>query len=622
VFATAYVEGKRVAVIEHGHVRLAAVRQRLSELIDKAIEGPSRGLVKALLIGERSGIPDALQTAFNRAGVGHLLAISGLHVGIVAAAAFHGWCWLLAWFSPLLWPAWSRRAAALIAAVPVVFYGLLAGGSVATQRAVIMVMVFLLAVYANREQDPVNTLAAAAMLILALWPPALFSISFQLSFAAVFFILLGIRKNLQASNRNTEKFIAFVRVSVWALIGTLPLVAHYFHLVSWVGVLANLILVPIVGFGIVPAGLFCIVLGLVAPHLAEIGFHYLGFAAAWAIDLVQWFGSWPHAAVYTVTPSLIEILLYYAMVFWLVTFRRQRHANWALALILSVACMDAGYWSWQRFLRDDLRVSYIDVGQGNAALVQLPRGECMLIDGGGFGGSSAFDVGQQVVAPVLWHKKIATVETLVLSHPNSDHLNGLLFIAAHFHVKHVLMTHDPADLKSYERFKEIIGVRGIDAPAFDHLPRFLNRSGVQIRVLHPPRNFLATSALDRPPDLNNHSLVLRLSYGRVSFLFPGDIQRHAEAQMLQAPGAPLKSTVLLAPHHGSRTSSTPAFMQRVDPDVVVISAGAGRRFPHPLVMARYRRRGCRVFETARQGMVSMATDGSLLKIETFRQDTH
>ncbi len=619
VYATAYAQGSRVTVIEHGHALLAALRQRLAALIDKAIDGPSRELVKALLIGDRSGIPAGLQTAFNRAGVGHLLAISGLHVGIVAAAAFSGGCWLLSWFPALLWPAWTRRAAALLSAVPVVFYGLLAGGSVATQRAVIMALVFLLAICANREQDPFNTLAAAAMLMLAWWPPAFFSISFQLSFAAVFFILLGIRKDPPASNRNIRKLIVFVQVSFWALIGTLPLVAHYFHLVSWVGGVANLILVPMVGFGIVPAGLGCIATGLVAPDLAEIGFHFLGHVAAWAIDLVKWFGSWPHAAVYTVTPSLIEIVLYYALLAWLMMFRRQRKANWALAVILAIGCLDAGYWSWQRFFRNDLRVSYIDVGQGSAALVRLPRGECMLIDGGGFGGDSAFDIGQQVVAPFLWHEKIGTVETLVLSHPNSDHLNGLLFIAEHFHVRQMLMTHDPADLKSYDRLREIIAARAIDAPAFDRLPRLWYRSGVQIAVLHPPRDFLASPVLDGKPDLNNRSLVLRMASGRVSFLFPGDIESCTEAQLVHVAGAQLKSTVLLAPHHGSRTSSSPAFMQRVDPDVVVISAGSGRRLPHPSVMTRYRRRGCEVLETARRGMVNMAKDGDHLEIETFRQ---
>jgi ComEC/Rec2-related protein len=241
-------------------------------------------VLKALVIGERSGVSPEVREAFTRSGVSHLLAISGLHIGIVASAAFVLFRWLLGFFPRLLMTGGARKGAALLTLVPVCLYALLAGMSPSTQRALVMAVVFLLAFLFEREHDLMNTLALAALAILAVHPPALFSISFQLSFAAVVAIVAGMPRpppspggtlRPLAPTRPGESRRAaglFVMVSVLATAGTLPLVLHYFNTVSFIGVPANLVAVPVIGYGVVLAGLAGAVAGLVWAAAAEVLF--------------------------------------------------------------------------------------------------------------------------------------------------------------------------------------------------------------------------------------------------------------------------------------------------------------------------------------------------------------
>jgi competence protein ComEC len=275
---------------------------------------------------------------------------------------------------------------------------------------------------------------------------------------------------------------------------------------------------------------------------------------------------------------------------------------------------DVGYWFFQRYWRDDLRVTMIDVGHGNASLLELPNGYNVLIDGGGFSDNRVFDVGASIVAPFLWQKKIRTIDSIVLSHPNSDHLNGLIYIAENFHVKNVWTNHETANTYGYQMFMETIKKNNIQMPAYNKITGVHDINGVHIDVLYPPGDFIEKKEIETWRNLNNNSLVLKISFGATTFLFPGDIKARAEYELISTAGDKLKSTVLLAPHHGSKTSSTKPFLEKVTPEVVVISSRWKSRFglPHPLVLKRYKATGCRVLETAHNGAVSMRTDGRTL----------
>ncbi len=243
----------------------------------------------------------------------------------------------------------------------------------------------------------------------------------------------------------------------------------------------------------------------------------------------------------------------------------------------------------------------------------------MLIDGGGFADNSAFDVGQAIVAPLLRRKKIRTVDTLILSHPNSDHLNGLIYIARHFHVKRVWTNSEAQKTLGYKNFMEVIAEKRIVLPAFSDMPRNYWINGVKLDFLYPPRDFLKRKEKEKWRNPNNNSLVVKVSLGPTSFLFPGDIMAAAEKELVGIAGSKLNSTVLIAPHHGSRSSSSTTFLGEVNPEVVIFSSGRQSRFkfPNPIVLKKYQNHGCSIFRTDINGAVSLSTDGKHLEIEPF-----
>ena len=296
----------------------------------------------------------------------------------------------------------------------------------------------------------------------------------------------------------------------------------------------------------------------------------------------------------------------------------KRLAIAALAVIL-VLTADSGYWLFQRYWNADLRVTFIDVGQGSATLLELPGGHAVLIDGGGFSDNNAFDMGARVVAPFLRRKKIRTIDTVVLSHPNSDHLNGLIYIARYFNVKTVWTNGETKDTLGYKDFKNVIDRNHLDFIDFELMPRKQLINGVEFSFLYPPADFLARKATEKWRTANTNSLVLKVSFGNVAFLFPGDIGRRAEKELVDLAGTDLACDVLLVPHHGSRSSSSRLFLANVRPDIAVISVGWKNRFrfPHATVLRAYQKNGCRILRTDQNGAIVFTTDGRTLTVKPF-----
>ena len=685
---TAYTRGDRLRVVQKDRAtdlfdRLSQARHAMAALIESAGKEPSTAVLRALVIGDRAALSSELRDKFNRAGVGHILAISGLHIGIVAAVSFFVFQRLLRLVRPLLWRAWTRKGAAIISLGPVCLYGLISGMSPSTQRAVIMVCAFLLTFVVERERDALNILALAAFIILIVFPPSLFSISFQLSFMAVLSILYGMScwqirsvgrypAYIGPAFHMRRKLMAFFLVSVFAICGTLPLVMAYFNQISLIGLLANFMVVPLVGFGVIPCGLLALFVYPFSNQLAFIGIKICLFVLDLVMVVITRLADLPFAAFKTFTPSVLEILCYYllgwALLRWMSSrttvseanslAKRQSHAEapasrsqytrgravlnrllfrlagagrWASAKlagkesaivglgVLLVLLADAGYWVGQRYWNSDLRITYLDVGQGNAALLELPGGATALIDGGGFSDNTSFDMGARVIGPFLLRKKIFTVDALILTHPNSDHLNGLIYIAEHFNVKSIWTNGETRTTSGYKAFHDIIDRKGYLRPDFQRLDRRQQINGVKFIVLYPPADFIARKMSDRWRNTNNNSLVVKVSFGNISFLFPGDIMIEAEKELVKLSGADLGCDVLLAPHHGSRSSSSQLFLNRVQPEITVISAGWKNRFrfPHPAVLTAYQNHGCRIFRTDLNGAIIITTDGNQLTVKPF-----
>jgi competence protein ComEC len=650
VFGSSYVYGKKVSVINKNQDRgirraISNVRCLISSLIEKAEGGNHQEVLKALIVGERQQIPRDLRDAFNRSGVGHLLAISGLHIGIVASVAFIFFSWVLSRFKLVLFNAWVKKGAAILSFFPVLVYGLLSGMAPSTARAVIMVGVFLMTFLFEREHDLTNTLALAAMVILIVHPPSVFSISFQLSFTAVLSIIYGLSKvyktpaflsDGQKKSLYTgiiNRLVSFFLVSFFAIIGTLPLVILYFNQASLIGIFANFLIVPIIGFFVVPTGLFSVFLYPVSAEAASWFLYISGAVLSKAINLVNLFSDLPFAAVKTVTPSYFEICCYYIMMWALLNLKKVKPetseikkndftgkaARVLVAVVVLAIAGDVCYWLNIRFHKRNLKVTVIDVGQGSSTLLELPGGYCILADGGGFYDNSVFDMGERVIAPFLWRKKIKTVDTLILSHPNSDHLNGLIYIARHFNVKNVWTNDEKRDTVGYKKLIEVIKEQKIDMPKFKDMSRTFKINGVVLEILYPGKDFLDKIKKDKWRDTNNNSLVVKADFGKHSFLLPGDIMKSAERELVSVAGKKLASAVLISPHHGSGSSSSGVFLDKVNPEYIIISSGWKNRFhfPHPSVLKRYGDHGSKIFQTAINGAVTMATDGHSLEIRPY-----
>ena len=666
VWATAYTAADTLRVLDRNSgpgvaAALDAVRNRVGALIDRTREGPQRDVLRALVLGDRSRIDTDLRESFHRSGVGHLLAISGLHIGIVAGSAFFILAAILSRFEVLLWYAWVKKAAAIGSFVPALLYALLAGMSPSTQRALAMVAMFLLTFLLEREQDSMNTLAVAAMLILLFHPPALFSVSFQLSFTAVFFIIFGLSRvqptpgmgPVTAGRRLGRKLFAFLVVTTAATLGTLPLVMAVFQQVSLVAVFTNFGFVPLIGFGVVPLALLSVLALWVCPPAAAWGIQLAGELLAIGIKGIEFVATLPFAAVYSFVPSLFETLCYYLLLAGgLEIIHRYRGGGggnaplppenaetagernnaqrpalfflrgglrW-IAVVVALAAVgglvDAGYWVYQRFFRNDLRVTIVDVGQGSAALLELPKGVCVLADGGGLSDNAVFDVGARVLAPLLRRKKIWTVDTLILSHPNSDHLNGLIYIAERFRVKQLWSNGERRETLGYRRLQEVLQRKDIAEIPYTRLPRENLIVGTRFQLLYPPVGFLEKKKTDPWRDANANSLVFKVGLGAVSFLFAGDISARSEKEMVSLVGDRLDAAVLIIPHHGSRTSSSPDLIAAVRPRVGIVSCGWHNRFgfPHPEVLQRFRQRQVYIYRTDAHGAITLITDGRELKI--------
>jgi competence protein ComEC len=611
--------------------RIYAWRERIRRMLDRSLSSVSSQILQAMLIGETRSLSAGVREAFMNSGTTHLLSISGSHLAMVAFVVFQASGRILRRM-PADWLLHASRRLTVtrlsipITVVPVVFYTLLAGGRLATVRSLVMILVYMAAVWFQRADDPLNALAIAAFLI-ALWQPqAVFSISFQLSYTAVLaMVLLGekkrfFRENIDGSlihsepdgsrvGRLLKKLRAYLGMTIAAGASTLPLTAYYFNQTAWVGFLSNLIIVPFVGMVVVPLGLVCSVWALLfdSTSLPLAGLNDDLTLALYSI--IEWFARFPASELHVPAPPIPVLIAVYLGAYLLLIRRGKRIVRWVAAglCILVVTVWIARMLAFHPEGR--LRVTFLDVGQGDAAWIEMPDGKTMLIDGGGAHGN--FDLGRLAVAPYLWNTGHWRIDYLVATHPQLDHMGGLGYIARKFGIGEVWTNGRKKDADFYNRFQEIVSARGIPEKRITRDDRPLDFGGARIRPLHPESTGSFVSD-------NDQSLVLRIEYKQEAILFTGDIEGPAERALL-GWGRHLESTVLKVPHHGSRTSIDPHFLSRVAPAIAVISVGVNNPYRHPSTetLAAYGSMNTRIYRTDRNGAVVFETDGIQRTIRTY-----
>ncbi len=560
-------------------------------------------IVKALTIGDTAGIDDNTRALFLETGTSHVLSISGSHFAVVAGFFFFIARFAFRASSRMRQKGTDRRWAALLTIPFTVLFMFVAGCSLPTIRATIMIVIYMSALFFEREGHTLNALFLSALIILLIFPHSLFSPSFQLTFISVLFIILTgrvIHPLLVKTGRLARWFLSLTAVGLAATIGTLPVVLYHFHGFNPLSFVHNLVAVPLMCLVSTPLALA----GLVAPfggYLLRLSGEVIGVAVT-TLDTLNRGYIYP-----VVRPNLPEALLYLVALLSLL-FIRQRSVRLAFIAVVLPLLIIAGLVTWQkRFHNAELCVSYIDVGLGDAMLVEAPRGVRLLIDGGGLHGTG-FDTGRSVIAPLLLAKKITTLDYVVNSHPHEDHIGGLRFILSHFGVRTYMGLTGPAAQPSMKNIADILRKRGIPSlhPAAGDVLSFPLGSGMSV---------LTPSGTTSQDSLNDASLVLRMTLGDRSFLFTGDIGEEVENTLVLSP-APLRSSVLKVPHHGSRHSSTIHFIRAVRPDLAVLTVGPGiRGIPSPETIARYASLSVPLYRTDRDGCITVCTDGRKLTVK-------
>ena len=570
-----------------GAARAAGVR-----FVERVLPaGEARALVLALTLGDRGEIPGALDDDFRAAGVTHVLSVSGLHLAVAAFLFFGLVRRLLLHIEWLAIRIEARRLAAALSIPAVWGYALVTGAALATLRSAVMATAFFLGIALGRRTHVLAATAAAALVLLGASPLSLYEPSLQLTFAAILGLAIVAPKLAPAGSGWLRRFLA---ASTAATLATAPIAAYHFHQIAPAALIGNLLVVPLCELLVLPVALGALTIASILPtlggwlvRLAALGARMMAAAAHFVAHVLP---GWQVG-----TPTVGQIGLYYGVLAACVLGRRR----WAaIGIGLLVGWIGAA--QLLQATRTDLVATFLDVGQGDAAVFELPHGHAMLVDAGG-SFDPAFDPGELVVEPFLRRRHISRLDLVVMSHPHPDHMNGLPRILERFDVGELWEPGETSEAPAYRAIRAAIERRHIAHGP----PGGRDFGGAQVEVLGP------RGGASMARSTNDNSLVLRLSWAGRGLLLPGDVERQAEGELL-AWGSALRADVLKAPHHGSRTSSTPDFLAAVSPRFAVFPAGAGNRFgfPHPEVLARY---PCPIRITGRDGAVTVriGADGSL-----------
>jgi competence protein ComEC len=585
IFATAFVRTPDDIVLLDSGVehklqrRVDAVADRLGRFIKENVAPVEGAILRALLLGESGYVPKTLKDAYTRTGVNHILSISGFHVGIISLFIFQLIFYAAKGSEFLLIHLNLRRFVLLLTLPVIVFYLFLSGAAPATTRSVIMITVYIMALLLEREVDPINSLALAAMLILAVTPQALFDISFQLSFLALWGILALtpiFMAPFKAMPQGTpKKLILFFMVSAAAIMSTLVPVAYYFHRTTVTGLISNFIVVPLMGYGSVVIGFSALPFVYVAPMVAKALLLFAGCLVALSNVVITFMANFPGLPLFT--PSRLDLALFFLALTALTIFKSRLVSGFCCGALLTV-CLGARLVVAEPAL-GALKLTFFSIGQGESTLVTLPDGKRMLIDGGGSLREGGMDVGERLLAPALWSMGVDEIDYMVLSHPHPDHLKGLKFIAANFKVGEFWEGQSGGNSPDYLELRAILARRGVSVRTLTAATNPFMLGSVKIEPLAPfPGHQPVSAAHER--DVNDDSLVFRLVAGEFAVLFTGDIGRETESLLALHPER-LKCAVLKVAHHGSRYSSSPAFLKGAAPSIAVISAGYHNSFNLP-----------------------------------------
>jgi competence protein ComEC len=589
-----------------------SARRVLRERLDASLPVDVAAVARALVLGDPDAVDADTQDDVRASGLAHVFAVSGMHVTLLAglltiglSRALAGWYAVAARYD-------TRRVAAGIGIPLALAIGVFTGAAPSGMRAALTTALSWALIAAGRQPNPATVTAFGCLVFSAFAPGEALRPAFLLSVAAT----AALVSELEAKTGHLhELVIGASRLSARTTLATAPLVLWTFGTLPFWGVIANLLLVPVGSLLLVLAAVHAFV-ACVVPACDALTGVPLTIASRAFLRGCEWFGGLGPDVKWPVLSDAQGVLL--AVMACVALFVRRGRLQ-TCALVLGVLGLGAAEWHLRRTEKPEgvLRATFVDVGQGDATLIDLPDGRCVLIDGGG-NPQGGRDPGARALVPLLAARRRSKIDLIVLSHPHPDHYQGLAAVLDAVAVGEVWDTGQAeaeaersptaAQAKALLQRAAAKGAKVRGARALCRAPRYLG--GAKLEVLWPCPEY------DPGYDPNDNSFVVRATFGKHAFLFTGDVEAHAEAELTKLGGA-LQANVLKVPHHGSATSSSDAFLKEVSPAIAVISAGAVNRFghPNPDVVARLKATGANVIELAKRGGTIVTSDGKLLRVE-------
>ncbi|MFO7800478.1 MAG: DNA internalization-related competence protein ComEC/Rec2 [Rhodohalobacter sp.] len=580
------------------------LRGYVQKNIDALFDPQIAPMAKALFLGYKEEISEVTRKNFSRSGLSHIMAVSGLHVGFIVAPI---------WFIiPFLWTRrWGKWAGLILLTVLLIGYSGLTGFSASVSRASLMAWLITYGKLFNKVRNSINLTAGAAIILLMINPYQLFDVGFQLSFGAVFTILLLMpeaQRIIPARYRYGKigAFATIVIISVVVQAGLFPILTYYFGEFSIAGPIANAFVIPIMTIT-VPAGLVMSLLPISLSRVLAYAVMPVEWSLVWIEIVAQKIGGneWSY---FSISNESLLIFLFWILVILFLGSIRIPEVRWKLLIgVLIVFNLFLVEQIVQKSQPNPLRVTFLDVGQGDAIHIQTPSDKHILVDVGRW--SPGYDSGSNTITPYLKQIGVEKIDAIILSHPHADHIGGIVSLLNEFDVSGIYQSSYEYESQLYSNYIKTADELGVpvknifagELPEIDDNLRFY--------ILGP----MLKEA--KPSSANNYSVVVKAVYGDRSVLLTGDAEKGQERELVNIYGDFLKSDLYKMGHHGSRTSSTENFLEKVNPELSVASLAFRNRFRHPNLesVTRLSNYSEKNYYTSLEGAVVIVTDGKNLQ---------
>ena len=557
------------------------LRDKLKSNLKDILPQNKYDIASALLLGDSSNINENQKEMYSKANVSHILAISGMHVNYIVIAL------------SVIQKKIDNRKGKIFLIIFLIFFARLTGSSPSVVRAVIMCILTISSKLFYRKSDTINNISIACFIILIFNPYNIFNLGFQLSFLGTLGIIMFnckiksfleviFKTNKDGRNKFLSKLIksivSILSVSISANIFIMPILIYNYNAISMIFLISSLLIAPILGFMLV-SGYATVLVSIFSINISKVFSFFFEFSLNIFTKISEICSNIKFLRFNIITPSIITIVIYYVFIIYFgyfhkkITSKRNRRI---IKRLLVVCAIIVCTFKVIIPINSGLKIYFVDVGQGDCTLIVTNTNKTILIDGGG---SESYDVGKNVLVPYLYNRKINTIDYVIISHFDTDHVGGILTVMEELNVGTAVISRQGKSSQNYEKFKKIIKDKRIKVLVVGKGDRLRIDKDLYFDILWPNSENLISENI-----LNNNSIVCKLCYKNFSMLFTGDIEEIAEKQILQEYEdnyQVLNSTVLKVGHHGSKTSSTQEFLGLVKPKIALIGVGNKNKFGHP-----------------------------------------